>query len=731
MTFHKRSFYCSLFVVVLSLVSPAQAGGETPLSLELIFSNEDFQDGSIDNVQWLENEEGFYFSRRNSSSGMQNWHFFDVAKKTARLVISGDELKYRGRPIKPSWFRWAKGEAYLLVRGPLKLTWDGRHEAAYYLYNARDRSISALADEDAALRNVQLSPDGRFVGYVRENNLYITGITDGQVRAVTSDGDENIFNGFLDYGSTMFGDQQAWYWSPDSRKIAFWRMDATDVNVYYMVDELGKYNTVRPMKFPNTGDKHAIYAVGVYDLGDSTTTWMDIGHDADDYIPRIHWTRSAGKLALQQLTRDHEKLTLWLTDTSNGNAHAIASDSDTAWVDITNDLLFLGKSDRFAWTSEKSGYRHAYLYDYAGNETRLTTGEWEITSLIGVDENNHWLYFYAKKDSFIDQLVYRVSLDGGPVEKVSDRRGWYRWQLSPTGKYAIETWSDANSSQEIRLRLTVGGQVAILADNKNRQREKYSIPHKEFLKFKTRDGILVDGFMIKPPAFDPAKKYPAIGYGYGNAGSQVVINGKPWWPSPKMDFWHAYMAQQGYIIFGFDNRTTAGRGKKAKNLTYGHYAKWAIADYLEGVDYLERLSYIDPSRLGFWGWSGGGYLAAALMTKGAPHFKTAVSVAPVIDLSRYQAVGVERWMDFIEDNPEGYREVNLVNFADRLQGKLLLIHGTGDENVKYAFTLQFAEALVKHDKQFDMMIYPNQHHDILDYQQHVFTTMTRYFLENL
>ena len=199
------------------------------------------------------------------------------------------------------------------------------------------------------------------------------------------------------------------------------------------------------------------------------------------------------------------------------------------------------------------------------------------------------------------------------MEKVSDKRGWYRWQLSPTGKYAIETWSDANSSQEVRLRETFGNQLAILAENKNREREKYSLPRKEFFQFKTSDGILVDGFMIKPPGFDPAKKYPAIGYGYGNAGSQVVINAKPWWPSPKMDFWHAYMAQLGYIIFGFDNRTTAGRGKKAKNLTYGHYAKWTIADYLEGVDYLETLPYIDSSRLGFWGWSLGTRLRILLI----------------------------------------------------------------------------------------------------------------------
>lgn len=721
-----------LLVLVLCQASPGLiAGGLKPLTLEGIFTSDEFRIRSIDNIQWQENERTFYFSRSNPDTGHLDLHEYNVARKSSRLILSGNQLSYRSKPVKPGLYRWAKGRKHMLIRGPLSLTWDGRREASYYIYDAEGKVLRPLADNDPHLRNVSLSPDGRYVGYVQDNNLYISALKDGSTRAVTSDGDENIFNGFLDYGSTMFGAKQAWFWSPDSKKIAFWRMDATDVKVFYMVDELGKYNTVRPMKYPNTGDKHAIYRVGVYELKDRATTWMDIGHDADDYIPRIHWTRSSDKLAMQHLTRDHEKLVLWLADTSTGSARAIARDSDPAWVDISNDLMFLGGRDRFVWTSEKSGYRHAYLYDYEGNETQLTSGDWEITSLIGMDERRRWLYFYAKKDSFVDQLVYRVSLDGGPLQKLSDRPGWYQWQLSPSGAYAVETWSDAETPQKIVLRKTPGRQLAVLEANDKSAMKKYAMSQMEFIQFRTSDGILVDGFMIKPPGFDPGKQYPAIGYGYGNAGSQVVINGSPWWPSPKLDLWHRYMAQQGYIIFGFDNRTTAGRGKNAKNLTYGHYAKWAIHDYLEGVKYLKTLSYIDPSRLGFWGWSGGGYLAAALMTKGAPHFKTAVSVAPVIDLSRYQAAGVERWMDFIEDNPEGYYQVNLINYADKLQGNLLLIHGTGDENVKFGFTLQFADALIKHDKQFDMMVYPNQHHDISDYQQHVFTMMTRYFLEKL
>ncbi|MEX2490020.1 MAG: prolyl oligopeptidase family serine peptidase, partial [Pseudomonadales bacterium] len=344
---------------------------------------------------------------------------------------------------------------------------------------------------------------------------------------------------------------------------------------------------------------------------------------------------------------------------------------------------------------------------------------------------NERVYFYGKKDSLIDQHVYSVDLSGGNLRKVTDRPGWHQWNLSPDGRYAVSTWSDAHTPQSQSLIDLESGKQTLLVPNDVPGMDKYAMPHTEFVSFETDDGITLNGFLIKPLDFDPDKKYPVIGYGYGNAGSQVVVNRWGTQRGPAQDLWHRYMAEQGYVIFAMDNRTTTGRGKKAKNLTYGEYGKYAVLDYLQAVDFLKDQSWVDPSRIGFWGWSGGGYLAAALMTKGAPHFKTAVSVAPVIDIDRYQAVGVERWMGMPDENPEGYARVNLMNYADQLEGDLLLIHGTGDENVKFAFTLQFADSLIRAGKQFDMMVYPNQRHTIVDFRYHVFSTMTRYFDKNL
>lgn len=719
-----------LCAILFAFMTNASAN-EPPLSLESIFSSSDFHSLALDNVQWRDDAAGFTFTRRNPESGLLELYEHTIASGDNRLLISSAALEYKSRPVEMSRYQWAENRRFLLITGPVTRTWDSVREAPHYVYDTKEQTMAALANGSIALRNVYLSPDGQQAGYVLDNNLYVTDLDSSNVRAVTTDGDANIFNGIFDYGSTEFGFTAAWHWSPDGQKIAFWRLDVSEVKVFYIVDELGKYSTVSALKYPNTGERHAINQIGVYDLDSRETTWMDIGDNADDYIPQIEWTRSSRQLSIQRLTRDHERLDVLLADVESGTSRIMLSETDPAWIDITADLIFFKERDNFVWTSEKSGYRHAYLYDYQGKEKQLTRGDWEIVSLIALDETGGWLYFTAKKDSLIDQHVYRVALDGSDVQKLTGEPGWYDWNVAPDGRHIIETYSNASLPPTVSLRNPSGNDTRVLVVNELDGLSKYAVPNPEFIKFKTTDGVELNAYMIKPTDFDPSKKYPVIVYGYGNAGSQMVVNR---WGSSRgaqRDLWHRYMAQQGFIVFSMDNRTTAGRGKAAKNLTYGHYAKWAIHDQLEGVKFLKTLSYVIPERIGFWGWSGGGYLAAALMTKGAPHYKTGVSVAPVIDLARYQTVGVERWMGFIDENEKGYFETNLLNFADRLQGDLLLIHGTGDENVKFAFTLQFADALIAAGKQFDMMVYPNEHHGIEGARLHVYTKIANYFQDKL
>ncbi len=720
-------FAACLILMVASLVAAQPKPG---LPLESIFSGPDFAMQRLSNLQWNVDGQGFTYTRSDASGQLE---IFEQAvdRPGERRLLAAGAVTHGGSSIAFSSYQRSGNGRYLLLSGPKVRTFDSVMEAPYYVFDSASRSTVPLADGNPSLRNVALSPTGTHVGYVQDNNLYVTKLADHTTIAVTSDGSANIFNGLFDYGSTEFGFLDAWHWSPDGSKIAFWRLDVTDVKVWWMIDELAKYPEVRAMKYPNTNEQHAVNQIGVFDLQSRTTRWMDIGDNVDDYIPRIDWTRSSDLLSIQRLSRDHDRLDLLLANTANGQSTVVVSDTDPAWVDVTTDLHFFQAADRFVWTSEKSGYRHAYLYDYEGIEQPLTQGDWAIDGLVGLDESGGWLYFTAKKDSLIDQHVYRVSLEGGPVQKLTGDAGWYSWNLSPDFSHVIEEYSSVATPWTFNLRSPAGPLKRVLLENHPPGLDRYGVPRPEFFQFDTSDGISLNAYMIKPPDFDPSRKYPVIAYGYGNAGSQMVVNR---WGSARgvqRDLWHRYMASQGYVIFCMDNRTTAGRGKAAKNLTYGEYGKWAVLDQLQGVDYLKTLPFIDSDRLGFWGWSGGGYLTAAMMTKGAPHYKVGVSVAPVINLENYQAVGVERWMDQLSVNQKGYDAVNLNNFVDRLQGQLLLIHGTGDENVKWAFTLQFADALIKAGKQFDMMVYPNEHHGIEGARQHVYTKIADYFKEKL
>jgi dipeptidyl-peptidase-4 len=710
----------------------ASQDGLKALSLEAIFSQDRFRPQLPRQLRWQADSRAFTYLPAAGSDLPAGLYRQSLDGSTPQRLLDFARIPGLPEDFTVTDVQWHAAQQVALLRGPVTVTWHGYEDARWFVHDLATGRTRPLAD--TALRHVKLSPDGRRAGYVHDNNLHVVELDSGEVTPVTSDGSDSVFNGSFDYGSTMFGWVDAWRWAPDSSALAFWRLDASDVKTYPLVDPLHSYPEVRRFHYPNAGERHAVYRIGVHALDEGRTRWLETGHDADDYLPQMTWAPDSKGLFVQRLARDHQTLELLYADAAGGSVQSVLVDRDPAWLDITDDLTPLAGDEAdgdILWSSERSGWRHLYRVSRQGTIQALTGGDWSVDALIGVDEARGWVYFYAKKDSLIDQQVYRVPLSGGPVQRVTQEPGWHTWTLSPDGRFAIAQHSDARTPPTLSLRAADGPIERVLVEDVSPALRDYAMPHTEFIRFTTDDGVTLNGFFIKPLDFDPDKRYPVIGYGYGNAGSQVVVNRWGTQRGPQQDLWHRYMAQQGYVIFAMDNRTTRGRGKAAKNLTYGHYAKYAVRDQLQGARYLKSLPWVDDERLGFWGWSGGGYLAAALMTKGAPHWKVAVSVAPVIDLTRYQAVGVERWMGMPAENPEGYAAVNLMNDADKLQGRLLLIHGTGDDNVKFDFTLQFVDALIRADRQFDMLAYPNQRHAISDFRGHVFASMTRYFLDHL
>lgn len=719
-------------LLFLSLCTTLHAQEKKQLTVEDIYHAKKFSGTTIEDVEWQPDSKGFtYTVRQDDPTAPQDIYHHDVASGETTVLIKSDGLTYEGEPVQLSDYSWTDDGKYLLIVGKQKQIWRHSREAPHYLYEVDTKELTPLAGGHPGLRNVKLSPNGEWVGFVREHNIYVTHLESGEEKAVTTDGTANVLNGEFDWVyEEEFGLADAWRWSPDGSKIAFWQIDQARVKEFHLIDQMPVYNEIFKLKYPKAGEKNAIVKVGVADLEGGEITWMDIGEETDIYIPRIFWTNSSDKLAIMRLNRLQNHLELLMADTETGESEVVITDTNPAWIDVRHDIHFLKQNDHIVWTSEKSGFRHAYLYDYDGNlVSQLTSGEWPISAVEGVDEDGGWLYFSGKKDSPIEENIYRVKLDGSGLERISQRAGWHSGDFSPNYQYVVGRFSDVKTPTQVMLRKTDGELVRWLEKNEIEALQDYNMVYPEFLNVTTEDGVELNAYMIKPADFDPHKKYPVLVFGYGGPGSQMVVN--RWGGSRQM--WHQLMTEKGYIVFCLDNRGTGGRGKAFKNLAYGDLSKWSVHDQIEGAKYLRSLPYVDGERIGFWGWSGGGYLTLMMLMRGADYFTTGVSVAPVSNFRFYDTIWTERYMGLPQENKEGYANANVLNYVDGLKGNLLIVHGTGDDNVHVQNTMHVVNELQKRAIQFDMMIYPNKNHRISGgkTQWHLFTKITDYLLENL
>ncbi len=724
----------SLFIyfILFFSITAVQAQQKKLLNLKDIFSSDKLKTKVVENIQWQPGGTAFTYTKKDSKTGFDDIYKMEVKSGKVNLLLEGSSLIYKGEPIHMSHYKWTENGKYLLIEGPEKTIWRHSRQAPFYLYDVATKKVIALAHHDIHLRNVKLSPDGKWVGFVRDHNIFVVNLSTDKEIQITHDGTDNILNGEFDWVyEEEFGLADAWRWSPDSKKIAFWRLDQTRVGVYHLVDDLaGQYNTVFNLKYPKVGTKNSIVKIGVTDIINGKTTWMDIGKNVDIYIPRIYWTNSSNELAMLRLNRPQNRLEILLANTSTGKSKTIITDSDQDWVDIQDDIQFLKYKDEIIWTSEKSGYRHIYLYNYNGKLIhQLTSGNWEVSAVAGVSEESNYIYFYGKKESPLQQNIYRVKLDGTGFEKISSQPGWHDADFSPNCKYYIDFFSDVKTPTQTILRNADGSLIRVLEKDNIKALKDYHMVYPEFLTVSTSDGVELNAYMIKPYNFDPHKKYPVLVYGYGGPGSQMVVDR---WGGSRTLF-HQYMTEKGYIVFCLDNRGTGGRGKAFKNVAFHDLGKWSVHDQIEGAKYLASLPYVDAKRLGFWGWSGGGYLTLMMMTKGAGYFRAGVAVAPVSDFKFYDTIWTERYMGTPADNAKGFKSASVLTYADRLKGKLLIIHGSTDDNVHFQNTLAIADKFQEDLKQFDLMVYPNKNHRISggNTQLHLFTKISDYFETNL
>ncbi|HEX7118984.1 MAG TPA: S9 family peptidase [Longimicrobiales bacterium] len=713
---------------------PAQLTAQR-ITVERIFGSGDFRLEGLVPRQWLRDGARYAIIERNARTGATDLWIEDARSGERTLLIDGATLVPPGarEPIAIEAFDFSADESKVLIYTNSQRVWRQNTKGTYYVFDVETRRLTPVSTRPGWQMFAKFSPDGTKVGFVRDNDLFVTDLATGEEMRLTTDGSETIINGTFDWVyEEELGLRDGWRWSPDGERIAFWRLDQSPVRTFYMIDDLDQYSEPIPLRYPKAGEANSIARIGVVSVEDGAVVWMDTGDDTSDYLARMEWAASSDELVIQRLNRHQNRIEVMLADAETGESRVVMSDTDEKWIDVDDDLTWVDGGERFIWSSERDGFNHLYLFGREGQLVRqLTEGEWDVTDFYGVDEEEGWVYFAAARPNPMERHLFRVPLDGGRIERVSEEPGTHRIDLSPDFSLYIDTYSRASVPPSARLHEVDGDAVRTLVDNARvaAELEEAGARAPEFFTFTTPDGVELNGWMIKPPAFDESRRYPVLMYVYGGPGSQTVTDA---WGGSRY-LWHQALAQRGFIVVSIDNRGTGARGSAFKKVTYLNLGEVESDDQIAGARYLASLPYVDPSRIGIWGWSYGGYMTALTMARGGDVFRAGISVAPVTDWHLYDTIYTERFMRTPQENPEGYRKSSPIAHVDGLSGRLLLIHGTGDDNVHFQNSVQLVNALQEAGKQFDFMLYPNKTHSISggNTSLHLFTMMTEWLERNL
>ena len=650
-----------------------------------------------------------------------------------RLIPEGDTV-----PIRISSFRISEDETRFLFPTETRRIYRHSAESVYYIWDTETQKLRRLSDGKQRLAT--FSPDDTKVAFVRDNNLFLKDLETGIETQVTTDGKVNhIINGTCDWVyEEEFGFTKAFFWAPDSRKIAFYRFDESRVKEYTLTYYGDLYPELYTYKYPKAGEDNSLVDIYVYNLENKKTVHMDTGKETDQYIPRIKWTQDPDILSVQRLNRLQNHLDILLCDAYTGNSRVMYTEDNKWYIDITDNLTFLPDNEHYIITSEEDGYNHIYLYNIrSGLVRQLTSGKWNVIELYGYDQKKKRVFYQSAESSPMDREVAYVDLKGkGKV--ISGKEGTNSASFSENFKYFVNTWSDANTPPVITVNQADGKQLRVLEDNHElvEKLKGYRISPKEFFtirspEFKLPDSTVIslNAWKIMPYDFDPSKKYPVLLTIYGGPGAQTVLNSWGWFNY----IWYQMLAEQGIMIISVDNRGTGARSELFKKMTYLELGKYETLDYIETAKYLGSLPYVDKDKLGIFGWSYGGFMASNIITQGADYYSTAIAVAPVTNWRYYDNIYTERFMRKPQDNASGYDDNSPINHVDKLKGHYLLIHGSTDDNVHFQNSMDMITALVKANKQFDFFVYPNKNHGIYggNTRYHLYKKMTDFLDEYL
>ena len=717
------------FILFLLFTTLTQIQSQDSIKLTDIWEDYTFTNKSVRGFNFM--NDGRHFTRLKDKAIKK----YDITTgNEVDEILSNEGLKkMSGFDAEISSYKFNDDESWIMVESNKKSIFRRSYTSNVHAYNTESKELIEVHEEP--IMNASLSPNKDKVAFALNNNLYIKDLAGTKAMAITEDGEKNkIINGITDWVyEEEFALVKAYQWSPDGNYIAYIKFDETEVPEFTMVnfrDEL--YPEYVTWKYPKVGENNAEVSVHLYNVKTKTTQEVDLGDMNDMYIPRIKWSQDPSKLCVFKMNRHQNHLRLFLSDATNGSSSLMYEEKNKYYIDITDDLTFLKNGKQFIITSEQDGWNHIYLYDLNGKlKKQITQGEYDVTSFYGVDEKREMVYYQAATKSAMQKELFASSYTKKKRETISDLAGTNGAQFSSTFDYYVHSHSTINTPPTYTVFDRNKKELRNLEDNKKLKsiQSKYGTAPIEFINFDTKDGVNLNGWMLKPADFKENREYPVFMYLYGGPGSQQVTDswkGQNYW-------WFQMLAQQGYIVACVDNRGTGARGEEFKKMTYLKLGHYETIDQIEAAKYLGNLAYTDKNRIGIFGWSYGGYMSSLCLLKGNDVFKAAIAVAPVTSWKWYDTIYTERYMRTLEENEDGYKDNSPIYFADQLKGNYLLVHGMGDDNVHWQNSVEMANALIKANKQFDTYYYPNRNHGIYGgvTRLHLYQKMTDFLLEKL
>jgi dipeptidyl-peptidase 4 len=709
-----------------ALALPCQAA-KNPVTIEALVNNKPSLAGhaagaitwSPDGSRLALNDDGKLVVYTISSG--QQTELADVRKleEAATRQTASPSFDWTNRNVGESTVQWFHDGKHLLVAAAGDL----------FVVDASKGSFENVTQTPETEADPKLSPDNKFVSFRRGSDLYAMEVGTRHVTRLTGDGTETLLNGQLDWVYPEELDLgTAHWWSPDSRSIAYLQFDVSREPVYPQISLLGTRALVEPERYPKAGDPNAEVRLGIVAVEGGATKWMELGDPRDALLARVAWSPTSRQIMAERLNRVQNRLDLLLADVDTGAAHAVLHEEDKFWINVKDGPRFLGKGDRFLWTSERSGFRHLYVYGTDGTLVKeLTSGDWEVDEIAGVDEKRGQIYFTSSEGDPLGRQFFSVGVDGGERRRVSRGEGSHGISLAPGSANFMDDFSSLSTPPRSTICNLDGSALRVFRQPETAVWDAYELQRPEIVKVKTQDGTLLYARMMKPAGFQPGRQYPAIVMVYGGPGAQAIHDT---WSGLS---WEQVLAQKGFVSWQLDNRGSAGRGHAFESVIYHDLGEHELADQREGIAYLVSQGFVDPARIGMYGWSYGGFMTLYSVTHAPGLIKAAISGAPVTDFRNYDTIYTERYMGLPGEDPEGYKRSSPQSAAGNLAGtKLLIIHNIEDDNVHFQNTLQMANALELAGKEFSMVVYPLKTHGVTGAaRKHLLEETTAFFEENL